>query len=218
MRIFFCYLLFIGFANGQTDPKKGMIYDKENRLYYKISNDKENLYIQLFKEEYARKVEMRGGLRLFLNSEGRRDTSTASVVQYPVYKKPTPGGRRELKWEEIVIDRFSDLPVGVLSVYNEYGITAEAQLKENPEKGFYDRNGHIFNYRLGIPLQYMTVGIGEKIAICIFLKGSRFEPLPPGAASPLLNAIPVDGSSTSQQQYFLEGDTWTHSWIDYELK
>lgn len=213
LAVFFCLHVY-----GQIDPKKGMTYDKENKLYYKISNDKENLYLSLYKDEYARKVEKQGGVRLFFNLEGKRDTSTALVVQYPVYKQRPQGVTGTVKWEEMALDRFSDIPSGTISVYNEYGITGEADLKTLEGRSSYDKNGHIFTYNLSIPLQYISIVNETKIAICIFLKGMRLVPIPRGGVSPILNSIPYSNESPDQKQYLLELDTWTHSWIDYQLK
>lgn len=213
LAVFFCLHVY-----GQIDPKKGMTYDKENKLYYKVSNDKENLYVSLYKDEYARKVEQQGGVRLFFNFEGKRDTSAASVVQYPIYQKRPKGATKVVKWEEIAIDRFSNIQAGTISVYNEYGITAEAELKAVEGKGNYDKKGDVFTYKLSVPLQYVPVVKGNKMAVCIFLKGWRPVPIPPGGVSPILNSISLGTESLDQKQYMLELDTWTHSWIDYQLK
>ncbi|EEI90824.1 hypothetical protein HMPREF0765_3581, partial [Sphingobacterium spiritivorum ATCC 33300] len=70
----------------QTSPTEGMQYDPENALYWKISNDSENLYIKLYKDEYAQKIRQPGGVWFFFNTKGERDTVAVPTLQYPIFK------------------------------------------------------------------------------------------------------------------------------------
>ncbi|WP_031301516.1 hypothetical protein, partial [Sphingobacterium paucimobilis] len=64
----------ISFSYAQTDPKKGMAYDKENAMYYRISNDEQYLYLNFYKDEYVQKITSLGGIKIFLNMNGKKDT------------------------------------------------------------------------------------------------------------------------------------------------
>lgn len=199
----------------QQSPKDGMIYDAEAMLYYKVSHDREYLHVALYKDEYAQKISiMPGGAKFFFNLDGKRDTLKAGSIQYPVYKRPKD-------WEVLEITGFSGIPEGELSVYNEFGIIAEASIKEMSVKEEHLKMKYGFAYegKISIPLAYLSANMGDKICIQIFLKGQRPVPLPPGRVSPVLISKSVGGTgSRDVVELLAHVDTWSHTWIDYELK
>lgn len=72
MKVYIVLLLLFSVSSSfaQVKPTEGMTYDAENKLYWKITNDEQNLYLKIYKDEYARKVDMQGGIKLFFNLEG----------------------------------------------------------------------------------------------------------------------------------------------------
>ncbi|ERJ60138.1 hypothetical protein [Sphingobacterium paucimobilis] len=188
-----------------------MIYDKENKLYYQITNDTEYLDVKIYKDEYAMKARMLGGLRYFFNVEGIKDTVGVPIVQFPVYKRP-------VNFESLELFNLSGIPNGELSVYNEYGIFAEAKIEGRDSLGNYHKNKYVYQSSIKIPLRYFK-GLNSKnnLAIMIFMRGSRAIRIPDGRVSPIINSR---GTNTSSEidALSLDLDTWTHTWIDYELK
>ncbi|ERJ60133.1 hypothetical protein [Sphingobacterium paucimobilis] len=194
----------------QTDLNEGMTYDKNTKLFYKINNDNENLYINIYKDEYALKVMMQGGMLFFINTEGKKDTTSVPMIQYPIYKKP-----RNL--EVLRVAKLENIPEVEMSVVNEYGILAESKfdLKENLED--FHINKAVFSSSLCIPLSSLGLESRGTIAIMIFLKGWRNVAIPAGGRSPILNSLSMN-SSPSTDALSLEADTWSETWISYELK
>ncbi|ERJ57908.1 hypothetical protein [Sphingobacterium paucimobilis] len=203
------FYVFKSFA--QTNPKKGMTYDKENAMYYHISHDDQYLYLHFYKDEYAGKAIDVGGIKLFFNTAGKKDTLHVPSIVYPVYKHP----KRD--YEIIAAYGFRDIPDGEISVYNEYGITGETRITENPEKNRYARDRSIFEGRISIPLEQFRMGGNKQLYIMVLLRGIRLFARPSGVVSPFTVSTGVNSTAESKA-FFLDVDTWTHTWIDYELK
>ncbi|MGJ1194725.1 hypothetical protein ACR777_04255 [Sphingobacterium spiritivorum] len=194
-------------TKGQKFPAQGMQYDPENALYWKITNDKENLYIQLYKNEYAQKVKQKGGIRIFFNPNGQRDTVAVPTLQYPIYKRP-------MNLDVMGVYHFKDIPDGELPKYNAYGILTEGKLEENEGTTIWSKDQFIYSASLTVPLQCIRIN-GSKLAIQILLKGMRTVALPAGAVSPIL--ISTTTAPQEAKDYIYVVDTWTHCWIDYEI-
>ncbi|WP_313271555.1 hypothetical protein [Sphingobacterium sp.] len=206
-RLTFLTLLIPLTIKAQTSPTRGMQYDPENALYWKISNDSENLYIQLYKNEYAHKINQPGGVWFFFNPKGQRDTVAVPALQYPIYKQP-------MNLDVMAVYHFKDITNGELPKYNAYGILTEGKLEEKEGTSFWNKNHLVYSSSLTIPLQYIQTG-GSKLAIQILLKGRRIVPLPPGAVSPILISTPTE---KEVDDMLYATDIWTHCWIDYEIR
>ncbi|MGJ1285880.1 hypothetical protein ACR79P_04240 [Sphingobacterium spiritivorum] len=191
----------------QTSPTEGMQYDPENALYWKISNDSENLYIKLYKDEYAQKIRQPGGVWFFFNTKGERDTVAVPTLQYPIFKD-------SMNLDAMAIYHFKDIPNGELPKYNAYGILTEGKLKEKKGTFTWSKDHLIYSSSITVPLQYIQSS-STKLTIQILLKGRRIIPLPPGAVSPILISTVMGSQEVKDMLYAT--DIWTHCWIDYEI-
>lgn len=206
-QVTFLLLFFsISYCFGQSDRKKEMTYDSENKLYYKITNDEQYLYLDFYKDENAYKALSWGGIQLFFNTKGKQDTVDVPTVIYPVYKS-----KRD--FEIIRIDGFSDIPGGEVSVNNEYGIYAESKVPELVKKGDFLNNPLIFEGKISIPLKQLKIEKGNLLSIFILLRGTRRAPLPPGVIN---RFIPT--SNSAEDAYLADLDTWSYKWVDYMIK
>lgn len=199
-------IFFVLSSYGQTNPKKGMTYDKENMMYYHISNDDKYLYLNFYKDEYAAKVIKPGGIKIFFNTAGKKDTLNVPSIVYPVYSYPT-------KDFEIILARgFTGIPASKMSIYNKYGITGEVEYKEVSAKSEYAKDYSIFEGKICIPRKLLKDN-STMLSIMLLLRGVRLKPLPVGAnLGVLMNTTP------EQNTYFSNIDYWTHSWISYRMK
>ncbi|WP_293912517.1 MULTISPECIES: hypothetical protein [unclassified Sphingobacterium] len=207
-RLTFLTLLIPLTIKAQTSPTRGMQYDPENALYWKISNDSENLYIQLYKDEFAQKVKPQGGIRFFFNPKGLRDTVAVPTLQYPIYKDP-------MNLDVMGVYHFKDIPDGELPKYNAYGILTEGKLEEKKGTSIWSKEHLIYSSSITVPLQYIRTN-GSKLTIQILLKGMRTVALPAGAVSPILISTTTASQEAKEMLYAI--DTWTHCWIDYEIR
>ena len=199
-------LFCISFSYAQTNPKKGMTYDKENMMYYHISNGDKYLYLSFYKDVYASKVTNLGGIKIFFNTTSKKDTINVPNVVYPVYNYPNKD------FEVITTKGFAGVPDRKMSVYNKYGITAEAKYKEISAKSEYAKDYSIFEGKICIPRKLLKDN-STMLSIMLLLRGVRLKPLPVGAnLGVLMNTTP------EQNTYFLNIDYWTHSWISYRMK
>lgn len=206
--IIFLFILLPFCSKAQPAAKQEMHYDAENALYWKITNDQENLYIQLYKDEYAHKVREFGGIRIFINTDGKRDTTNVPIIQYPLYKK-------NLDLEVMGIYNIKNIPDGEVSVYNEFGILAEGKFEEKEGTTTKQKDHYIYISTITIPLQHIQSS-GSKLAIQLLLKGFRTKALRTGGVSPILIGTPVPAPEI--RDFILALDTWTHCWIDYALQ
>ncbi|WP_443937693.1 hypothetical protein [Pedobacter sp. MW01-1-1] len=192
--------------------KKDMTYDSANKLYYKITQDQDFLYFEVVKDEMATKVLSQGGIRLFFNLEGKKDTLGVPTIQFPVYTK---GKVQDKRFDKLILKSFTGIPETEMPKYNEYGVTAEAEYIQNYNQDSNSNKKDLFKSKLSIPLKYFDKST-KKIAIQILLKGFRTVALPPGSVSP----VQVSTSTASKEvtDMFLDSDTWTHSWIMYDIK
>ncbi|ERJ60137.1 hypothetical protein M472_15335 [Sphingobacterium paucimobilis HER1398] len=183
-----------------------MTYDKENAMYYRITNDDKYLYLNFYKDEYAAKVIKPGGIMIFFNTVGEKDTLNVPNILFPVYSYPN----RDF---EIILARgFTGVPASKMSIYNKYGITGEAKYKEISTKSEYAKDYSIFEGKISIPRKLLKDN-STMLSIMLLLRGVRLKPLPVGAnLGILMNTTP------EQNIYFSNIDYWTHSWIDYQLK
>ncbi|MGJ1418561.1 hypothetical protein ACR79T_02970 [Sphingobacterium spiritivorum] len=191
----------------QTSPTEGMQYDPENALYWKISNDSENLYIKLYKDEYAQKVKPQGGIRFFFNTKGQRDTVAVPTLQYPIFKD-------SMNLDAMAVYHFKDIPDGELPKYNTYGILTEGKMEKKKGTSIWSKDHLIYCSSITIPLQYIRTN-GSRLAIQILLKGMRTVALPAGAVSPILISTTTAPQGAKDMLYAI--DIWTHCWIDYEI-
>ncbi|ERJ60139.1 hypothetical protein [Sphingobacterium paucimobilis] len=199
-------ILFVLYSHGQTNPKKGMTYDKENMMYYHISNDDKYLYLNFYKDEYASKVTNLGGIKIFFNMTSKKDTINVPNVVYPVYAYPNKD------FEVIVARGFTGVPDRKMSVYNKYGITAEAKYKEISGKSKYEKDYSIFKGKISIPRSVLKSN-NNTLSIMVLLRGVRLQPLPVGATlGTLMNTTP------EEDIYFSNIQNWSHNWINYDLK
>lgn len=187
------------------EQSKDMQYDKNNKLYYKISNDEDNLYIEIYKDRHAYKAVTVGGIIYHFKTVDA-DTSKSLSIQYPVYQRPR-------SFETIRIKNLKGAADGDYSIMNPYGIEAKADFQQRESTGEY-RNDQLFSSTIQIPLEYID---GHKIAINIQLKGFRTIALPPNAVSPILVSTTLGGNDPIRQEYLLDMDTWTDSWISYDI-
>ncbi|SUJ14666.1 Uncharacterised protein [Sphingobacterium spiritivorum] len=206
-RLTFLILLMPLSTKAQTSPTQDMQYDPENALYWKISNDSENLYIKLYKDEYAQKIGQPGGVWFFFNPKGEKDTVAVPTLQYPIYKRP-------MNLEVMAVYHFKDIPDGEQPKYNPFGILPEGILKEREDVSIWSKNHTIYSASITVPLHYIRT-TDSKLAIQILLKGRRKVPLPPGAVSPIL--ISTSTASKEVDDMLYATDIWTHCWIDYEI-
>ena len=208
-------ILFLAFyLNGsfaQSVSKTALNYDSINAIYWSISHDKTFLNLTFYKDEYATKVVDKGGIKLFFNIKGEKDTVNMPIIVYPVFKHP------KNDFELIEIKGFSGVPEGQISVYNEFGITAEAKYIAQEGKSEVDRNKYVFESKVSIPLELLGLKEQNRLSVMIFLRGMRLVALPEGRVSPV-SASTSFNSNSDVNSWFFNMDTWTHSWIDYELK
>lgn len=202
-------LFFISSSIAQTNPKKGMTYDKEAMLYYKLDQDENNLYISLFKDEYAVKVKMPGGIKIYFNLKGCKDTLDIPVIRYPIVKKAE-------NWERLEIKDFKDISTGEYDVSNEFGIGASGIMKAVAGKESDEKTNFIFEGKITVPKLHFGLEKGTNIAILILLMGQRLVAIPPGRVSPILNSTFY--GTQEMKAYFLHVDTWSETWIDYVLE
>lgn len=199
-------LFCISFSYAQTNPKKGMTYDKENMMYYHISNDDKYLYLSFYKDVYASKVTNLGGIKIFFNTTSKKDTINVPNVVYPVYNYPNKN------FEVITTKGFAGVPDRKMSVYNKYGITAEAKYKEISGKSKYEKDYSVFNGKISI-LRSLLKSNNNTLSIMVLLRGVRLKPLPVGATlGTLMNTTP------EEDIYFSNIQNWSHSWIGYQMK
>ncbi|SUJ14674.1 Uncharacterised protein [Sphingobacterium spiritivorum] len=194
-------------TKAQTSPTQDMQYDPENALYWKISNDSENLYIKLYKDEYAQKIRQPGGVWFFFNPKGERDTVAVPTLQFPIFKD-------SMNLDTMAVYHFKDIPNGELPKYNSYGVLTEGRLEEKKGTSTWSKDHLIYSASITVPLQYIQSS-GTKLTIQILLKGRRIVPLPPGAVSPILISTVMGSQEVKDMLYAT--DIWTHCWIDYEI-
>ncbi|ERJ60162.1 hypothetical protein [Sphingobacterium paucimobilis] len=197
----------ISFSYAQTDPKKGMAYDKENAMYYRISNDEQYLYLNFYKDEYVQKITSLGGIKIFLNMNGKKDTMNVPYIVYPVYN------RSKKDYEEIETSGFSGVPEGRMSVFNEYGIMGESKIIALSGKNWYSKDRSVFQSQVTIPLNGLRIDKNKNISIMILLRGLRLVQPPLGA----IRGAAMN-SNLEEEALWSHIDDWTWSWVEYELK
>lgn len=203
-------LTFVFSTFSQSQITEKFNYDKEAMLYYKLDQDETNVYISLYKDEYAVKIRMPGAIKVYFDLSNTKDTLNALQIKYPIVKETT-------NWERLEIKNFKSVPNGEYDIYNEFGIQANGVMDEMEKSGVYDKDRFIFEGKIVIPKTYLNVESGANISILIFLRGQRMVALPAGRESPMLNSS-IYGSNAEQiRSYYLHIDTWSDTWIDFAL-
>ncbi|ERJ60149.1 hypothetical protein [Sphingobacterium paucimobilis] len=185
------------------------VFDKENALHYAIQNDKENIYIAIRKDEYTGKIsssKIIGGIQLYLDKTGKRDTTNAVNIGYPIGREVT------FFWDQIRLNRVDTLKKPLItSIYNEYGILAVPQYKT---AGYSNLNKYQVEYK--IPLEHIRPGSDKKISICILLKGMHWmtKENPPITSSPDFSTV----ADVKIRRGMIDDFFWSYSWIDYIVK
>lgn len=178
-------------------------YNKTVKLWYAIANDDKFLYLAIKSEDinYNPKI-LAGGISLTINTDGRKKDKGAYIVTFPVINRTGGssrggrGGRRGgfgqdqdkpdtsaivaqqkqtlATGKEISAIGFKEITDTLISIYNEYGIKAAANIDE---KGNYSAE-------LAIPLGMLKIPAGQKeIAYNIKVNGLQLNMMKMGNIS-----------------------------------
>lgn len=169
-------------------------YNKTVKLWYSMANDDKYLYLAIKSEElnYNPKI-LAGGISLTINTADRKRDKDAYVVTYPIISRAggfSRGGRGRrggfgqdqdkpdtaaivaqqrqtlATGKEISAIGFKEITDTLISIYNEYGIKAAANIDD---KG-------IYTAELAIPLAMLRIPTGQKeIAYNIKLNGLQLD-------------------------------------------
>lgn len=169
-------------------------YNKTVKLWYSIANDDKFLYLAIKSDDlnYNPKI-LAGGISLTINTTGRKKDKDAYIVTFPVINRAGGGGRggRSRRGgfgqdqekpdtaaivaqqkqtlatgKEISAIGFKEITDTLISIYNEYGIKAAANIDD---KG-------IYTAELAIPLAMLKIPADQKeIAYNIKVNGLQFD-------------------------------------------
>jgi hypothetical protein len=145
-------------------------YNSATELSYTLANDTQNLYlvIQTKSKGIVQKV-FAGGISLFLDDVNNGDKNARGVITYSAIAKAdrkafdkalydTSGLRNRTistLVKTIAIKKLNDVNEEVISVYNEYGITAAGYLIDNS----------IYTCEIAVPLKYLKSFVNNKSAL-----------------------------------------------------
>lgn len=184
-----------------------MTYDRNNRLYYDLSNDNQYLYISIYKNENSKKIVMPGGVQYYFAVDGQRDTAQLSRLTFPAYSDKTSQMGKTL----IHVARFTDQHDRYMSVPNTLDINTAVEHKRLVENSPYSS-------KLSVPLKLIKP-VNGTIDICIVLRGIRTKPIDAGTVPPVVvSKPPFKGISKDKMEEMADLDTWTETWIHYVLK
>lgn len=138
-------------------------FNKKSNLFYFISNDKTNLYIDIKVEDTGieNKI-LKQGLVIWINTEGKQDMKLG--IHFPIGSENRGGGRRSnLPESGFTEDGKPITPLMRANTIELIGFTAETEkrfLADNPDsfKGSvkYDNDGNLF-YRLLMPIAKLPI-------------------------------------------------------------
>lgn len=168
-------------------------YNKNVQLWYTIANDDKNIYLAIKSTDLDNNNKiLAGGISFTLNTEGKKKTKNAFTTTFPIIKRTGGrvgrGGRRGgfeqedapdtaaivtqqnqtlATSKEISAIGFADITDTLISIYNEYGIKAAANI---------DNKG-ILVYELAIPLRLLkiTADNQKELAYNIKINGLPFS-------------------------------------------
>ncbi|MGJ1385359.1 hypothetical protein ACR782_04090 [Sphingobacterium spiritivorum] len=185
--------------------KSSFSFDSNNTLYYAIAKDVHNIYIAIKKDEKLIKVTASktiGGIQLFINGQGERDTINALNIGYPV------GSSGKLDFDQFFLNNVGDLKKPRLhSIYNDFGITVAVQATFDNEF----LKTYSCEYR--IPIESINPR-GKEIWICFMLKGLRWKGKGP---SPYGMGTIVSISKDLNKDDVYDAMDWSYTWIKVDL-
>lgn len=194
------------------DWSSKFVTDKENHLDYAIWNDKENLYIAIRKDKSLMKLlsgtKQIGGLQLYINPRGIRDTCETLNIGYPMTDEPKGD------WQAIRVKSLdsNDNSYQIISTFNKWGIfiASSPQFEGNVLKNY------TAEYKIPLENIYSKSHKAQKLSICIILKGLHWSSKPnfPASANSILY-FPQD--SPYSREDFIDNMDWSFTWCDYKL-
>ncbi len=126
-------------------------YNKTLGIYYTLANDDKNLYLVVKATDQAIKNKISGGgIDLTINTEGKKSKNGAYVISFPLIDSKNMRSQMSLMgkpmdstaianarkqviktFKEIKLTGFKDITDNVISIYNQYGIKALADIVNN---------------------------------------------------------------------------------------
>ena len=162
-------------------------YNKNVQLWYSIANDDKNIYLAIKSTDLDNNNKiLAGGISFTLNTEGKKKTKNAFTITFPIIKR-TGGGRvgrggKRVGFgqddtpdttaivtqqnqtlatsKEISAIGFADITDTLVSIYNEYGIKAAANI---------DSKG-VLVYELAVPLSLLKIAVGDQKELAYNIK------------------------------------------------
>ncbi|WP_158992562.1 hypothetical protein [Mucilaginibacter sp. L196] len=162
-------------------------YNKNVQLWYSIANDDKNIYLVIKSTDLDNNNKiLAGGISFTLNTEGKKKTKNAFTITFPIIKRTGGGrtghgGRRGgfgqddtpdtaaivtqqnqalATSKEISAIGFADITDTLVSIYNEYGIKAAANI---------DNKG-VLVYELAVPLRLLKIAIDNQKELAYNIK------------------------------------------------
>lgn len=185
---------------------KFQAYNKNNRLYYTISNDDNNLYLSAYTTDKLtiQKI-VRWGLALAVD-RGKKIGRGSPSISFPipdhdnnfmiirtfgseVASKASYNAKMAKICKFIAVNNLTGINDPTISVYNSDGIKALASFNDKLE----------YTYELTVPLKYLNIDVKDKIRFHydIKLNGGDSDARPGAPAAPK----PMDGRSNPNQDF-----------------
>jgi hypothetical protein len=178
-------------------------YNNATELFYTLANDEQNLYliIQTKKRGIVDKV-FSGGMSLFLDNVNNADKNARAVISYSAIAKANRGDVNKAFYDTsankvnltnralatslktIRVKNLDGITEDVISVYNEYGITAAGY--------FTDRD--TYSCELAIPLKNLKSFINSKSTLNYTL---QVNAMPVNSMKIRVNNVEVDDNTAS---------------------
>jgi len=199
--------------DGKLDDwgKELSAYNKENKLWYSVSNDKAFLYLAVKKDKFPTKAYARGGIKLFISTKEVKSTNGLSAITFPVAIVNGKASPKE-DWNEMDIRNIPGITDTLISIYNEHGIQIAFNL-EDAEKG------PVYTYELAIPLKLVGVSAGQTIYYNMLLRGNAKEQLSPVHAAMFSQMSPKLNPHVTEEmiQRMIDSGNWSDFWGSYKL-
>jgi hypothetical protein len=162
-------------------------YNKNVQLWYTVANDDRNIYLAIKSTDLDNNNKiLAGGISFTLNTEGKKKTKNAFTITFPIIKRAGGGraghgGRRGgfggddtpdtttivaqqnqilATGKEISAIGFADITDTLISIYNEYGIKAAANI---------DNKG-VLVYELAVPLRLLKIAADNQKELAYNIK------------------------------------------------
>ncbi len=162
-------------------------YNKNVQLWYTVANDDRNIYLAIKSTDLDNNNKiLAGGISFTLNTEGKKKTKNAFTITFPIIKRAGGGrvghgGRRGgfgqddtpdtaaivtqqnqtlATGKEISALGFADITDTLVSIYNEYGIKAAANI---------DSKG-VLVYELAVPLRLLKIAADNQKELAYNIK------------------------------------------------